>query len=74
MSRYFFSIANGHPFEDNEGTELPDDTAAWREAVLTVRDIESALIPGGCWTLEVRRDGEIIFRIDIQATTTTANL
>ncbi|MET4518156.1 hypothetical protein ABIB81_007509 [Bradyrhizobium sp. I1.7.5] len=74
MSRYFFSIANGHPFEDNEGTELPDDTAAWREAVLTVRDIESALIPGGCWALEVRRDGEIIFRIDIQATTTTANL
>jgi hypothetical protein len=74
MSRYFFSIANGHPFEDDEGTELPDDTAAWREAVLTVRDIESALIPGRCWTLEVRRDGEIIFRIDIQATTTTANL
>ncbi|MET4631529.1 hypothetical protein ABIB83_008593 [Bradyrhizobium sp. I1.8.5] len=41
MSRYFFSIANCHPFEDDEGTEVPDDTAAWREAVLTVRDIES---------------------------------
>ncbi|WP_049826599.1 DUF6894 family protein [Bradyrhizobium japonicum] len=73
MSRYFFSIANGHPFEDDEGTDLPDDTAAWREAVLTVRDIESALQPGGCWTLEVRRDGEIIIRIDIRATT-IANL
>jgi hypothetical protein len=74
MSRYFFRIANGHPFEDDEGTELPDDTAAWREAVLTVRDIESSLVPDGRWTLEVRREGAIIFRIAIQATTTIAGL
>lgn len=74
MSRYFFKIANGHPFEDDEGTELPDDTAAWREAVLTVRDIESSLTPAGHWTLEVIRDGEIVFRISIQATTSLANL
>jgi uncharacterized protein DUF6894 len=74
MSRYFFSIANGHPFEDDEGTELPNDTAAWREAVLTVRDIESSLSPAGHWTLEVRRDGEVLFRIDVQATTMAPNL
>lgn len=74
MSRYFFSIANGHPFEDDEGTELPDDRAAWREAILTVRDIESSLSPRGHWTLQVRRDGVVVFRIDIQATTTIPNL
>lgn len=68
MARYFFNIANGHPFEDLVGKELADDQAAWQEAVLTVRDIESFLAPGGAWTLEVRRDHTPIFRIDVKAT------
>ena len=41
MALYFFHISNGHPFTDSAGEELPDDAAAWDQAVRTVRDVES---------------------------------
>jgi hypothetical protein len=69
MARYFFHISNGQPFSDPEGQELPNDRAAWQEAIRTVRDVETTLDLEGspCWSLEVQRDGRSIFRIDVSA-------
>ena len=69
MSRYYFHISNGHPFDDHGGEELPNDEAAWRQAVLTVRDIESSLglNESNSWSLLVERENEPIFQIDVIA-------
>jgi hypothetical protein len=69
MTRYFFKISNGHPFEDDKGQDLPDDETAWREAVMTVRDIEDSLDleRSRAWSLEVKREKDVIFRIDVSA-------
>ncbi|WP_409411417.1 DUF6894 family protein [Bradyrhizobium manausense] len=32
MRRYFFYVHNVAPCKDEQGEELPDDEAAWREA------------------------------------------
>lgn len=64
MTQYAFHISNGGAFTDSE--EFADDEAACREALRTVRDIESALqTKGGEWSLEVRRDSTPILRIDV---------
>jgi len=64
MTRYSFTISNGESFSDTE--ELPDDKAAWRQAVLTMRDVELTLAPsGGEWSLVVARDETPIYRIDV---------
>jgi len=66
MTRYSFQITNGQNFLHSE--ELASDAAAWHEAILTVRDIESTLSSeGGNWSLEVRRGEKPIFRIDVTA-------
>jgi hypothetical protein len=67
MARYFFKIANGRPFCDPDGEELPDDRAAWTEALRTMRDVESALDldKSPRWSLEVKREDMTIFRIDV---------
>jgi uncharacterized protein DUF6894 len=69
MPQYFFNITNGHPFKDPLGEDLPDDNAAWEQAVKTVRDIESSLDLDGSrhWSLEVKREATSIFRIDVSA-------
>ena len=67
MSRYFFKIVDGGQFTDSEGQELPDDDAAWREALQTVRDVEATLTPGGRWSIEVRREERPILRIEVSA-------
>jgi hypothetical protein len=69
MPRYYFELADGSPFLDPVGEELPDDHAAWIEALRTVRDVESTLDleTSPRWSIEVRRDGRPIFRIDVSA-------
>ena len=64
MTQYAFHISNGEAFSDAE--EFADDEAACREALRTVRDIESAVqTKGGKWSLEVRRETTPIFQIDV---------
>ncbi|OPY98820.1 hypothetical protein A5906_30055 [Bradyrhizobium sacchari] len=66
MTRYSFLITDGDDFSDNE--ELPDDEAAWHQALRTVRDIESTLSStGGKWSLVVHRDDSPLYRIDVRA-------
>jgi hypothetical protein len=61
--RYFFHIDGECPFRDDTGTELPDDRAAWREAMRLTRDVEANLTPGMKWHLQVS-EGEIpVYRI-----------
>ncbi|MBO4227717.1 DUF6894 family protein [Bradyrhizobium neotropicale] len=52
MPRYFFHINGKFPFRDEVGTELRDDRAAWKEALLLTRDIETSLQPGQSWSLD----------------------
>ncbi|MGY3604415.1 MULTISPECIES: DUF6894 family protein [unclassified Bradyrhizobium] len=69
MPHYFFHISNGHPFKDTSGEELPDDNAAWQEALRTVRDIEVNLDLDGAnvWSVEVKREDRSIFQIHVSA-------
>ena len=66
MVEYCFTISNGEGFSDTE--DLPDDDAAWRQALQTVRDIETSLRPGGGrWSLVVAREQRAIYRIEVRA-------
>jgi hypothetical protein len=66
MTSYKFQISNGSDFSDEE--DLPDDEAAWREALKTVRDIEATLnSKGGDWALVVTRGDVPLYRIDVKA-------
>jgi hypothetical protein len=61
MPRYFFDVAAGDdPFVDNEGSELLDDEAAIREALLFLaergRDFIPQRHPPTSATLRVRDD------------------
>ncbi len=70
MPRYSFDIAhkNKQSHLDEVGTELPDDKAAWKEAMRCVREIEDVLRPGETWRMTVRRNVRIVFRIEIKTT------
>jgi hypothetical protein len=65
MPRYFFNLDGAKPFLDKEGVELPDDEAAWREAKLFARDIESNLRPGEMWYLEVHERDRPIYQLRV---------
>ena len=66
MAQYSFTISDGEPFVHSE--ELPDDKAAWREAVRTVRDAQARLSPSGSeWSLV--RGEKALYRIDVTAKT-----
>jgi hypothetical protein len=39
MTRYYFSLKNGKPFDDVDGLELPDVDAARKEAIGFARDM-----------------------------------
>ena len=49
------------PHEDTTGTVLLDDSAAWDEALHTMRGIEDHLKPGEEWRVEVAEDGRSVF-------------
>ena len=57
MPRYFFNVYHDRAELDEEGEELPDVQAAWREATVTagqiIQDLDGKLRPGQQWRLEV---------------------
>jgi hypothetical protein len=57
MPRYFFNVYHDRAELDEEGEELPDVQAAWREATVTagqiIQDLNGKLSPGKHWRLEV---------------------
>ena len=57
MARYFFNVYHERVELDEEGEELPDVQAAWREATVTagqiIQDLDGGLSPGQDWRLEV---------------------
>ena len=65
VPRYFFHIHNHRSFRDHDGEELPDDNAAWREALRTLKTLESNLDPGQQWRLSVRGPRGPLFEISI---------
>jgi hypothetical protein len=69
MPRYFFDIGqNDRQLRDEIGTELAHDGDAWKEAMRTMRQTDGVLMPGDKWRLTVRRDGRIVFRVEIKTT------
>jgi len=65
MARFFFHINGKFPFRDEVGTELRDHRAAWKEALLLTRDIETSLQPGESWSLDVMARDRLLYRISI---------
>ncbi|MGY4325929.1 signal recognition particle GTPase [Bradyrhizobium sp. LB7.2] len=70
MPRYFFHVHNVAPSKDEQGEELPDDEAAWREATTFAgalfRDVDGKFRPGEEWSLEVMDEaGKPIYFISI---------
>jgi hypothetical protein len=66
MPQYSFTIWDGNTLAHSE--ELPDDKAAWKKAVDTVRQGQSMLSPEGSeWSLVVARGAKPLFRIDLRA-------
>ncbi|MCS3892085.1 hypothetical protein M2171_001218 [Bradyrhizobium japonicum USDA 38] len=57
MPKYFFHVHHGHTELDEEGEELPDKHAAWREATVTagqiLQGLDGKLRPQEDWTMEV---------------------
>lgn len=54
MPRYYFHVAReGRRLEDEEGLKLPDDEAAWYQAVRSARElIRGELALGTSWERE----------------------
>ena len=72
MPRYHFNVIDGVSDLDQDGTDLPDLQAAWREA----RTLAAAILKdagewdklGDEWRIEVTdAAGLILFRIDVAA-------
>jgi len=57
MPRYYFHIRHDTYLPDEEGEELPDKHAAWREATVMagqmLQGIDGKLQPGHDWQMEV---------------------
>jgi hypothetical protein len=57
MARYFFNIHGAGARSDEQGEELPNNEAAWREATIIAgelfKDIDGKFRPGQQWALEV---------------------
>lgn len=74
MPRYFFNVHDVEPSSDNQGEELSDDEAAWKEATSFVgalfKDIDGRFRPGQEWRLEVTDEvGKPIYEIHISSKT-----
>lgn len=73
MPRYFFKIVYGERIRKaNEGLDLPDDDAAWREAIAScselIADLNGELRAGGEWRMDVTDEtGVIRLRIRVSA-------
>ncbi|MDI3564609.1 DUF6894 family protein [Bradyrhizobium sp. Arg816] len=57
MPRYFFHVTHERHEIDQEGQELPDKHAAWKEATGTagqiLQDLDGKLAPGRQWRMDV---------------------
>jgi hypothetical protein len=57
MPRYFFHIYHHETQMDDEGEELPDRHAAWKEATVmagqTLQGLDGKLQPDRAWRMEV---------------------
>jgi hypothetical protein len=57
LPKYFVHVYHNEPEIDNEGEELPDKHAAWREATVmagqTLQGLDGKLQPGREWRMEV---------------------
>jgi hypothetical protein len=57
MPRYFFNVFYNRAELDEQGEELPDAQAAWREATKTagqiLRGLDGRLRPGQEWRMEI---------------------
>jgi len=57
MPKYFFHIRHDTYLPDDEGKELPDKHAAWKEATVMagriLQGIDGKLEPGHDWRMEV---------------------
>jgi hypothetical protein len=57
MPRYFFHVIHDRKHEDEEGEDLPDKHAAWKEATVTagqmLQGLDGNLAPGRDWRMEV---------------------
>jgi Domain of unknown function (DUF6894) len=67
MPRYYFHLDGTRPYCDEDGTELPDDQAAWREAKRFARDIEGHLQPGEDWRLHVLKDSRLLYLLVVSS-------
>jgi hypothetical protein len=57
MPKYFFNVYHDEILIDDEGEELPDKHAAWKEATVTtgqmIQNLNGRLMPGTEWRLEI---------------------
>jgi len=72
MPRYFFDIIDGQAFPDNDGTDLPDLTAARLEAVRlsaeVLKEMPERFWMCEEWTMTVRDDiGIRLFTLKFRA-------
>jgi hypothetical protein len=62
MPRFYFNFINGQEtVEDSDGTELPDQEAAQKQAMIAVRDVQKTRFASVKnwvgWSVEVVDDG-----------------
>ncbi|OKO72751.1 hypothetical protein [Bradyrhizobium sp. NAS96.2] len=72
MPRYFFHIHHGVRNADENGEDLPDNDAAWKEATITagrlLQDLDGTLKPDLEWRMEVTDEaGNIIWVLRLLA-------
>jgi hypothetical protein len=72
MPRYHFHVYHDRPELDDEGEELPDKNAAWKEATVmagqTLQGLDGKLQPGREWRMEVTDEFEnLLYVLHIHA-------
>jgi hypothetical protein len=72
MPRYFFHVQYHGADRDEDGSELSDDQAAWREATkllgAILQEINGQLQPGPEWRMEVEDgQGTVLFTLIVQS-------
>ncbi|MBJ7402964.1 MAG: hypothetical protein JHD07_06535 [Bradyrhizobium sp.] len=72
MPRYFFHVTHERREIDQEGEELPDKHAAWKEATVTagqiLQGLDGKLKPGHDWRMEVTDEfQQTLYVLHIQA-------
>jgi hypothetical protein len=72
MPRCYFNVHHEQSSTDNEGEELPDNHAAWKEATRMagdiLRDLDGRFKPGQDWKLEVTNErGVPVYAIVVHA-------